>query len=288
MKDGTRMRKAALAGATLLAGVAILFGAGCNKLKSRDNMNKGVAAFKNAKYADAVNSFQEAIALDADNPNARVYLAIAYMMQWIPGAESPENAQFASKAREEFNKVLEKDPNDTTSLQYMASLAYNEATSLPPEQKLAKLDEAATWNHKLVTVDPKSRDGFYSLGVIDQNKFYPALMLARVNLKMKPEEPGPLKDKKVKAELAAKYAAIVDDGVQNLQKSLDIDKENDDAMAYMNLLIRERADLADTSEDYKKQIEVADNWLQKALDTKKVKAERNEKKNAGGIVQEAK
>jgi lysyl-tRNA synthetase class I len=69
---------------------------------------------------------------------------------------------------------------------------------------------------------------------------------------------------------------------------LDIDKENDDAMAYMNLLIRERADLADTSEDYKKQIEVADNWLQKALDTKKVKAERNEKKNAGGIIQESK
>jgi Tfp pilus assembly protein PilF len=288
MKDGIRMRKTALVGATLLAGVVILFGTGCNKLKSRDNMNKGVAAFKNAKYADAVNSFQEAIALDSDNPNARVYLAIAYMMQWIPGAESPENAQFASKAREEFNKVLEKDPNDTTSLQYMASLAYNEATSLPPEQKLAKLDEAATWNHKLVAADPKSRDGFYSLGVIDQNKFYPALMLARVNLKMKPEEPGPLKDKKVKAELAAKYAAIVDDGVQNLQKSLDIDKENDDAMAYMNLLIRERADLADSSEDYKKQIEVADNWLQKALDTKKVKAERNEKKNAGGIVQEAK
>ena len=48
------MRKATLAGATLLAGVLILFGTGCNKLKSRDNMNKGVAAFKNAKYADAV------------------------------------------------------------------------------------------------------------------------------------------------------------------------------------------------------------------------------------------
>jgi lysyl-tRNA synthetase class I len=59
-------------------------------------------------------------------------------------------------------------------------------------------------------------------------------------------------------------------------------------MAYMNLLIRERADLADSAEDYKKQIEVADNWLQKALDTKKVKAERNEKKNSGGIIQESK
>ena len=31
------------------------------------------------------------------------------MMQWIPGAESPENLQFAAKARDEFNKVLAKD-----------------------------------------------------------------------------------------------------------------------------------------------------------------------------------
>jgi hypothetical protein len=54
----------------------------------------------------------------------------------------------------------------------------------------------------------------------------------------------------------------------------------------MNLLIRERADLADDKDAYKKQVEEADTWLQKALDTKKAKQERAEKKTAGGIVQE--
>ena len=68
-------------------------------------------------------------------------------------------------------------------------------------------------------------------------------MTARANLRMKPEDPGPIKDKKVKEELQAQYSAIIDDGIANLQKALDIDKEYDDAMAYMNLLIRERADL---------------------------------------------
>ena len=46
------------------------------------------------------------------------------MVQWIPGAESPENLQFASKAKDEFLKVLEKDPNNTTALASLASLAY--------------------------------------------------------------------------------------------------------------------------------------------------------------------
>ncbi len=278
--------KTTLLGAVIAIGALTLLGTGCNKLMSRDNLNKGVSAYKNAKYSDAVNYFQQAVQLDPENPNAGVYLATAYMMQWIPGAESPENLQFASKAKDEFGKVLQKDGNNEVALASMASLAFNEADPLPLDQKVTKLNEAGEWYTKLVTANPKNRDGYYSLGAIAQKKFYPALMTARVNGSMKPDEPGPLKDKKAKAELSAKYMASIDDGIKNLQKALDIDKESDDAMAYMNLLIRERADLADDKESYKKQVEEADSWLQKALDTKKAKQEKAEKKTQGGIIQE--
>ena len=56
--------------------------------------------------------FKEAIALDPTNPNAQLYLATAYMSQWIPGAESPENDEMANKAKDEFMKVLDQDPNE--------------------------------------------------------------------------------------------------------------------------------------------------------------------------------
>jgi len=42
----------------------------------------------------------------------------------------------------------------------------------------------------------------------------------------------------------------------------------------MNLLFRERADLADTSEGYKQDTEAADQWVEKTLETKKIKAAR--------------
>ena len=96
------LRKITLLGTTLAVGALTVLGTGCNQLKSRDDLNKGVAAYKNAKYSEAVDDFQEAINLDPKNPNARVYLATAYMMQWIPGAVSPENVQFATKAKDEF------------------------------------------------------------------------------------------------------------------------------------------------------------------------------------------
>ena len=59
-------------------------------------------------------------------------------------------------------------------------------------------------------------------------------------------------------------------------------------MAYENLLIRERADLADTKEEYDKEIKIADDWMQKALDTKKIKAEKKDKTAGGGIVADPK
>jgi hypothetical protein len=59
-----------------------------------------------------------------------------------------------------------------------------------------------------------------------------------------------------------------------LQKALEINPQYDDAMAYMNLLIRERADLRDTAVECKHDVAIADEWVQKALATKKAKAEQ--------------
>jgi tetratricopeptide (TPR) repeat protein len=270
----------------LLAGVLVLATTGCDKLKARDHLNQGIAAFKNAKYTDAVEHFKQASELEPGNLNGRAYLATAYMAQWIPGAESPENIAFATKAKEEFNNVLAKDPNNVAALASLASLAYNSAQNLPLEKKLALYDEAAKYNKQLISADDKNKEAYYMLGVIAWAKWYPALNLARVNLHMKPEDPGPLKDKKVKEELKTQYSSIIEDGITNLKKAIEVDKEYDDAMAYMNLLIREKADLADNPDEYKKNIEEADGWVQKALDTKKIKAARQP--TTGGIVQDTK
>jgi len=265
-------------------GLLLVFGTGCDKLRSRDKINRGIAAYKGAKYADAVELFKQAVALDASNVNGRLYLATAYMSQYIPGAESPENMQLAKQAKEEFSKVLESHPKDTTALASLASLCYQQAQGMPDlDAKIKKLDEAKEWYLKLIDADPQSKEAFYSLAVIDWVKWYAAWMKARADLGMKPEESGPLKDKKVKADLKERYSAVIEDGIKNLDQALKIDPNYDDAMAYMNLLIRERADLDDSADQYKKDVEVADNWVQKALDTKKQKAAKAAAAQAGGI-----
>jgi len=270
----------------LAATLALAFvSTGCRKLEARDNLNKGVNAFKNAKYAEASDFFKRAIELDPEFPIARLYLATANMSQYIPGAESPENLNYAKNAEEQFKLVLEAEPKNTTAIESIASLYYMQAQgSQKLEDKLARLDTAAEWYKKLTDVEPTRKEAWYSLGVIAWAKWYPAWMEARNTAGMQPEDPGPLKDKKAREELSAKYLESIESGIKSLEKALEIDKEYDDAMAYLNLLIRERADLATDGDAYKKDIETANSWIEKALETRKIKAERAPKDT--GIVAE--
>jgi hypothetical protein len=103
---------------------------------------------------------------------------------------------------------------------------------------------------------------------------------------MRQEDPGPIKDKKVKQELKAQYGPVIDGGLQALDKALQINPDYDDAMAYENLLTRERADLTDTKEEYTAQMKIAEDWFQKSVATKKRKAEQKAKTTGGGLTTE--
>lgn len=261
-------------GAALIAALSLLGSTACTQLKARDQLNQGVRAFKSAKFAEAVEHFKVATDLDPKFPTARLYLASAYMSQYIPGAESKENRDMAQSAYDEFAKVLEQDPNNALALASIATLFFHQK----------KWEDAEKWNKRVIQADPKNKEAYYTLGVIAWTKSFQKRMEARAKMSMKPEDPGPLKDKKVREQLRGELLPMLDSGIEDLQKALQIDPEYDDAMAYMNLLHRERADLQETTEGYKKDIETADSWVQKTMEVKKIKTERAQKAAPGGIV----
>jgi tetratricopeptide (TPR) repeat protein len=262
--------------ALLCVGVLVLT-TGCAKLQSRDEMNKGVQAYKDNHYALAVQHFKNAVRLDPSNQNAQLYLATSYMIQWVPGADSPDNKKNYEAAQAEFERILKKDPSNSLALASMASMAYNSAGAGTPEQKQAALEEAKKWNQRRIEVDPKDAEAYYYLGVINWAQAFTPLQTARVDEHMKADDPGPLKDKKVRAEMQEKYAKTIDDGLANLKKCLQYDKENEDAMTYMNLLLRKKADIADSPDEAKSLIAQAEDWSNKSLDMRKMKATRPQK-----------
>jgi tetratricopeptide (TPR) repeat protein len=263
---------------TLVAvGLTMLTATGCDKLRARDQLNKGVAAYKNAKYEEAINHFQDAVSLDPGLTNARLYLATAFAQQYIPGVDTPENLRNADQAVEQYKAVLEKDPRNVNSVKGIAYLYL--------QQK--KFEDAKTYYRKALEIDPNDPEPYYSVAVIDWTQSYQPRMEARAKLGLKPEDPlGSKKDKealKVCAALKEKNMGVVQDGIDNLDKALQLRPDYDDAMAYLNLLYREKADVecadpAARTADLK----TADEWVDKTMATKKAKAEKQT--GAQGIV----
>ena len=256
---------------TVLAVLLTLFSAvGCSKLRARDQLNKGVQAYKNAKYEDAIEHFKNAVASDPSLINARLYLATAYAQQYIPGADSPENNRFAEQAIDVFKQVLALNPppeQQIHSLKGIASLYFN----------MKKFDLAKEYYQKVADLDPNDPETYYSIAVIDWTQAYQRRMDERAKLGLKPTDE--LKDKK---DCAAFLKTVKDqnepsvqDGIQKLQKALTLRPDYDDAMAYLNLLYREEADLqCDNPDARKTDLKAADDWVDKTMATKKAKAEK--------------
>lgn len=259
-----------LVSAGALVALSIL-SAGCNKLKARDNLNKGVNSFRAGQYTAAADAFKTAIDLDPDLPSARLYLATAYMTQYVPGSEAPDNKRNADSALQQFQTALNAnldEKNKLLAMQSLANLYYN----------MKDFPKSEEWHKKVIQADPKNKEAYYSLGVIAWTEFVPSWREARSEQSLRPEDPGPLKEPKnkketdIKADLKAKYWQKLTDGVEDEKKALEIDPDYENAMAYMNLLIRYRADLDDTKDQYMADAKEADGWVQKALETTKKKA----------------
>jgi TonB family protein len=239
-------------------------------------LQEGVNAFKGGRYRDAVAAFQKSVDLNPSAVTPRLYLATAWMNQYIPGATSPENLQAASNAEREFLATLDLEPRNVAALESLASFKYLESQGAQVlEDKLKLLDDARGWYLKLIEADPGRKEAHYSLGVIAWASWYPEWNAARVKLGMRPDQPGPFEDAAVRADLRSRHGAMLRDGFHHLIEALAIDPQYDDAMAYVNLLLREYADLSDSKAEYRTMTADADAWVQRALDTRREKAEQN-------------
>jgi tetratricopeptide (TPR) repeat protein len=210
----------------------------------RKSFDKGVEAFRRGRYIEAAEAFDRAAASKPDSLETRLYLGAAYLKQYTPGSLA------SKKAEVNFRKALELDPGNKAAMQSLGWLQYHEGA----------FDQAATWYRKLGTIDPRNKDAFYWLGVIDWLKAHAQLAEARRQLHIEPDEEGPLPDDKVRREVQARIGPLYDDGIKQLTHALDIEPDSSDTMIFISLCMREKAELADNYDAYASIVEQADNW----------------------------
>jgi tetratricopeptide (TPR) repeat protein len=264
-------RIAALAALCLL----VLGVSGCAKLHARDLLNKGVQSFKNGQYDVAIEDFKQAKDLDPTLLNARLYLATAYATQYIPGAPSQENMQFGNQAIAEFKEVLQTDPNNLSAIDGIGSILFQMAGTPFDE---AKFEESKTFHQKHIAMQPNDPEPYYWIGVIDWTLAFRANGLMRVdynkehiNKQIKDTDPLP---PAVRADYLAKEGALIDEGIADLQKAIQLRPDYDDAMAYLNLLYRRKADTVESADERAALTKQADDLIDQIKEIKQKRADQ--------------
>jgi len=254
----------------LAAGVS-----GCSKLRARDLLNKGVAAYKNAQYDTAIEDFKQAKDLDPGLMNARLYLATAYASQYIPGAPSDQNVRLGTQAVNEFKEVLSIDDKNISAIDGIGSILFQMAGT-PYEPK--KFEESKSYHQKHIEQRPNDPEPYYWIGVIDwtlafraNGELRAAYNRDHVQKQVRDTDPLPAS---LRADYTSKYGALVEEGITMLQKSIQVKPDYDDAMAYLNLLYRRKADMVESADERAALLKQADDLVDKVKEIKQKRAEQ--------------
>ncbi|MGB9407300.1 MAG: tetratricopeptide repeat protein [Terracidiphilus sp.] len=255
--------------AVALAGMVLSI-SGCNRLAARDQLNKGVEAYKGTHYEEAIGHFQKATQLDPSLPMAKSYLATALAQNVVAGLDTPENLKTAQQAIDIFQEILTKDPHDVNSMKQIAGIEFS----------VKRLEDAKAWQKKVLQEDPKDPEAAYTVGVIDWMEAHQNTLNALAPAGMNDDGEGNAKaPKKVMEPLKEQNAPLVEEALQYLNQAVAIRPNYDDAMAYLNLIYRRKADVDWGNEAARRDdLAKAEDWRTKAMGTRKA---NEAKKNAG-------
>ena len=225
--------------------LALALTSGCEKLKARDNLNKGIKAFNAGKYVDAANYFNTASTQDPELTNAKLYLGTAYAQQaqqLDPNMDTEESQQFAKNAIQTFESVLNADPKNTNAIAGLAGLY----------QGLKDLNKSRDFYKKQTEIEPDNAVPYYAI--------------ASTSWMMVRDKTHPVTEEE--------KVVIVDEGLQYVDKALEKNPAYQEAMTYKNLLLREKAAVTKDPAEAKRLLDEANVWFSKALEQLKVNSER--------------
>jgi tetratricopeptide (TPR) repeat protein len=241
-------------------------------------LNKGVAAFNAGQSDAAIEDFKRAKEADPSLMNARVYLATAYASLYIPGAPSPENKARGEQAIKEFKEILDIDQNNLSAIDGIGSLLFQMAGTPPVDTK--GFEESKTYHQRHIQIKPDDPEPYYWIGVIDWTLAFRGngemrLDYNKNNIKKQVKEADPL-PAALRTEYASKYGQLVEEGIGDLQKAISLRPDYDDAMAYLGLLYRRKADMVESADERASLQKQADDLLDKIKEIKQKRLEQQQ------------
>jgi tetratricopeptide (TPR) repeat protein len=279
----------------VLAGLA--FVCSCSEVRGRRLLQKANQLYRDGQYREAVATFEQAERFVPDMWLLWLNKGYTCRGMLIPGARTPENQAVLKCALEAFKRLQELKPEDhrgpalyvqtlfeADQFETLAGMYQQRFQKNPQDVEALQgliqvyskwpkhLDEALQWHRKKVELLPGDAEAHYSAAVfIWQQLFTRGGGADRASFDPRPD---PNKPKRVKVPPAMASDDLVgqqrvdlaDEGIKLLEKAVALRPKYQEAMAYVNLLYRQKSyAYFDQPDEWQKAVDKATEWRNRTL-----------------------
>ena len=239
---------------------------GCQRLKARVTMKSANALYRAERYDEAIKKYEEVIALDPWWTDAYRNAGLCYLALYQPGSLHQKDIEYSTQAIIKLRRYLQFVPEDEKAEDllmdtYMKTARYQEAVDFyqaklkndPKNSKFLQtigmiyakannFEEARKWFRARAEADARNPEAWYSLGVLCWERAFK-------NQELTVDE----------------KRSLIDEGMQALQKAVELRPDYFEAYSYINLLYRQKALTETEPEQAQKDLQEADVSMKKAI-----------------------
>ena len=237
-------------------------------------LEKSRQALSKRDYTHALELLKQ---VDPARPERATMLAVANGMacRTLSQQDRSADAQCAL-AKQYFTQVLSHSPHDGLALSWLGALSFDESWGMEGPARFAKLDEVRGYFTTLLAAHPDvpawRAESDYWLGVTAWTASYWRNQDARADYNRNSQKPLQRNDplpEAVRIELARQCGDMVNRGVEGLQRRVDQQGKDLYSLAFLNLLLRQRADLQENGEMRAKDLRMADQLVSRIKELQK-------------------
>ncbi len=236
-----------------------------HRLSVRHALAEGEDAFRRGDFRQAAATFKFAVDLDPASMPARLRLIAAYQRQYVPGGDSRANHQVAERALQEIARVLERDPMNRPAM--LAAGEINADRSAD--------DRAGEWYRRLAAIDSNNAAAFAGMSAASLRQASGAVLDAASRSGLVLSSGHPIANDDLRRSLADRWSGTIANGIDAASKAVALDRDHEAAMLTLEAWHQLAADLAASPDEYRRHLIAADEWRHKALDLRRLKAQRS-------------
>ncbi len=220
-------------------GLLVVSSSGCslvNKIRAKNELNETARSYKEGRFEEAEQHARRAMALDPNNKTAPIFVARTIHSQYKSGVDTPENIAKAREAIAAYQQILQNDPANEEAYKAVAAL-YG---AIKEEQKLR--DWIAQRANDANQPAEKRAEAFAILAGQDWNCSYKITELPENKVVSK--EAVVFKKPKDQKDFDTAHMCVVR-GLEEAEKAIKLDPNNESAWSYKTNLLVEAARLAE-------------------------------------------